>query len=187
MDKHIEELGKPVAWTDAEEMADLNQYSYCTMWSVDKHQPGTDETRKINIYSQEYVDSLLAKLEAAEKEISDWRSIAEAAAQDDADWYKLVDSKNEVIVQLAQGIIKLKDRAEARLLVPDGRKLVPIEPTEGMVIDGFESESWDALISAVLKRKGWPYSCRESAECVTGIYKAMLSAEPVNVGGDNDH
>lgn len=57
--------------------------------------------------------ALLAKLEAAEKEISDWRSIAEAAAQDDADWRKLADSKNEVIVQLAQGIIKLKGRAVA--------------------------------------------------------------------------
>lgn len=48
-------------------------------------------------------------------------------------------------------------------------------PTEDMVIAGFESEAWDALSSAVLKRQGWPYSCRESAECVTGIFKAMLS------------
>lgn len=58
----------------------------------------------------------------AEEELNDWRSIAEEAAQDDADWHKLVNSKNEVIVQLVQGIIKLKDRAEAaeaRLLVPD--------------------------------------------------------------------
>lgn len=55
---------------------------------------------------------LLAKLEAAEKEIGDWRSIAEASAQDDADWHKLADSKNEVISQLAQGIIKLKERVE---------------------------------------------------------------------------
>lgn len=79
------------------------------------------------LYSQEYVDSLLAKLEAAEKEISDWRSIAGAAAQDDADWHKLVNSKNEVIVQLAQGIIKSKDRAEAA----EARRLVPVKlPTD---------------------------------------------------------
>ncbi len=67
------------------------------------------------------IDALLAKLEAAEKEISDWRSIAEAAAQDDADWHNLADSKNEVISHLASGIIQLKERAaaaEARLLVP---------------------------------------------------------------------
>ncbi|EPZ8126233.1 DUF551 domain-containing protein [Yersinia enterocolitica] len=51
-------------------------------------------------------------------------------------------------------------------------------PTEDMAIAGFESEAWDELSSAVLKRQGWPYSCRESAECVTGIFKAMLAAAP---------
>ncbi|WP_145567465.1 hypothetical protein [Yersinia aleksiciae] len=51
-------------------------------------------------------------------------------------------------------------------------------PTEGMVIAGFESGAWNALSSAVLKHQCWPYSCRESAECVTGIFKAMLAAAP---------
>ncbi|WP_145515466.1 Lar family restriction alleviation protein [Yersinia aleksiciae] len=56
--------------------------------------------------------ALKAQLEAAQKEITDWRSVAEAAAQDDAEWHKLADSKNEVISQLAQGIIQLKESAE---------------------------------------------------------------------------
>lgn len=56
-------------------------------------------------------------------------------------------------------------------------------PTEDMVIAGFESGAWDALSSAVLKRQGWPYSCRESAECVTGIFKAMLDAAPEKENG----
>ncbi|EKN5995689.1 hypothetical protein DVQ80_01505 [Yersinia enterocolitica] len=56
-------------------------------------------------------------------------------------------------------------------------------PTEDMVIAGFESGAWDALSSAVLKRQGWPYSCRESAECVTGIFKAMLAAAPEKGNG----
>ncbi|EON3359669.1 hypothetical protein ACNHFS_004719, partial [Yersinia enterocolitica] len=67
---NIEELSKPVAWTNAEELADLKQYSHCTIWSVDRHQPGTDETRKVSIYSQGYVDALIAQLEAAQKELS---------------------------------------------------------------------------------------------------------------------
>lgn len=62
--------------------------------------------------------------------------------------------------------------------VPEGYKLVPVEPTENMVIDGFESEAFEALADAVQDEKGWPYSCRESAECVTGIFKAMLAAAP---------
>lgn len=61
--------------------------------------------------------------------------------------------------------------------IPDGW------PTEDMVIAGFESGAWDALSSAVLKRQGWPYSCRESAECVTGIFKAMLAAAPEKENG----
>lgn len=59
------------------------------------------------------IDQLLAKLEAAEKEIADWRSVAEAAAQDDADWHKLIDSRNDIISRLASGIINLKAQLEA--------------------------------------------------------------------------
>ncbi|EPU8563197.1 hypothetical protein ACVZYT_000916 [Yersinia enterocolitica] len=51
-------------------------------------------------------------------------------------------------------------------------------PTEDMVIAAFESKAFDALIAAVAEHQGWPYSCRESAECVTGIFKAMLAAAP---------
>ncbi|ANI29467.1 hypothetical protein PL78_06390 [Yersinia entomophaga] len=64
------------------------------------------------LYSQEYVDSLLAKLEAAEKEISDWRSVAGAAAQDDADWHKLADTDNEIICKLANALIGADERAK---------------------------------------------------------------------------
>ncbi|HDL6852838.1 TPA: hypothetical protein PXO06_001120 [Yersinia enterocolitica] len=51
-------------------------------------------------------------------------------------------------------------------------------PTEHMVIAGFESDAFDALSLAALRHQGWPYSCRESAECVTGIFKAMIAAAP---------
>lgn len=107
---------------------------------MDKH---TIAHLKTVMSTDQLIDFLADQLAAAEKEIGDWRSIAEASAQDDADWHKLADSKNEVISQLAQGIIKLKERveqnvktlnrvvrqrdkafadiaaAEARLLVPD--------------------------------------------------------------------
>ncbi len=53
------------------------------------------------------------------------------------------------------------------------------EPTEEMVIAGFESEAWDALRSAC---DTWPYSCREAAECVRGIYKAMRAARGEGAG-----
>lgn len=79
---------------------------------------------------------------------------------------------------LQQAIDVAVSQAGNSPVIPEGYKLVPIEPTESMVIDGFESEDFDALADAVLDKKGWPYSCRESAECVTGIFKAMLAAAP---------
>lgn len=70
----------------------------------------------INNDETNIIISLLEQLEAAQKEITDWRSVAEAAAQDDADWHKLVDSKNDVISRLASGIISLKAQMEAAQL-----------------------------------------------------------------------
>lgn len=72
-------------------------------------------------------------------------------------------------------------------VIPDGWKLVPVELTEKMVIHGFESEAFEALTDAVLDKKGWPYSCRESAECVTGIFKAMVEVAPSPGGPDDSH
>ncbi|EPU0352436.1 hypothetical protein ACVT81_004320 [Yersinia enterocolitica] len=64
------------------------------------------------------------KRKAAEKELAEWRSVAEAAAQDDADWHKLTDSKNEVIVNLALGVgllIDCAEKAEAELSAANER------------------------------------------------------------------
>lgn len=69
--------------------------------------------------------------------------------------------------------------------VSSGYKLVPVEPTESMIIDGFESDAFMALADAVNEKNSWPYGCRESAECVEGIFKAMLAAAPTQ-GKDNE-
>ena len=60
--------------------------------------------------------------------------------------------------------------------IPEGYVLVPIEPTEDMRIAGFECDAWDKLGEATSRKQGWPYSCRQSADCVSGIYKAMIEA-----------
>ncbi|WBF44482.1 hypothetical protein [Serratia rubidaea] len=62
--------------------------------------------------------------------------------------------------------------------LPPGYKLAPNEPTESMVIDGFESDAFLSLADAVNEAKGWPYGCAEAAECVTGIFKAMIAGVP---------
>ncbi|MBS0056914.1 hypothetical protein [Yersinia sp. Marseille-Q3913] len=46
------------------------------------------------------LETQIAQREAAQKEITDWRSVAEAMAQDDANWHKLADRNTD----LMQGI-----------------------------------------------------------------------------------
>ncbi|HID3656095.1 TPA: ead/Ea22-like family protein [Serratia marcescens] len=76
---------------------------------------------------------------------------------------------------------------EAKLAEPvsGGYKLVPVEPTENMIIDGFESDAFMALADAVNEKNSWPYGCKESAVCVEGIFKAMLAAAPTQ-GKNNE-
>ncbi|WP_312112027.1 hypothetical protein [Pantoea septica] len=63
--------------------------------------------------------------------------------------------------------------------VPDGWKLVPVEPTEKMVIDGFESapdesfskpEEWEAYEAMS--------GCQQAAHRAKLCYAAMLAAAP---------
>lgn len=86
------------------------------------------------------------------------------------------------------GRAALKDQAENPIPLYTTPQLNSPEipeswPTEHMVIAGFESDAFDALSLAALRHQGWPYSCRESAECVTGIFKAMLAAAPEKENG----
>lgn len=69
------------------------------------------------------------------------------------------------------------DASKAQAASP-GWKPVPVEPTEAMRVAGFESEAWCQLGSAALAKMGWPYSCKQSSECVAEIFKAMLAAAP---------
>lgn len=83
------------------------------------------------------------------------------------------DDIARLLDEVAAEVKALRSRA-----VPASMALVPVEPTIQMQVAGFESEAWDALSDAVLAKKGWPYSCRQSAECVSAIWRAMLGAAP---------
>ena len=54
---------------------------------------------------------------------------------------------------------------------------IACEPTEDMTIAGFECDAMDALSSACVEKGGWPYSCKQSAELVNAVYKAMTEAD----------
>ncbi|CQJ43626.1 TPA: hypothetical protein ACHYPN_002507 [Yersinia enterocolitica] len=114
--------------------------------------------------------------------------IALAARRAEPDWYVVITS-----VGVWQARYKTRSEAESHIkpwhkdfwikelyTTPqlNSPEISEGWPTEDMVIAGFESKAFDALIAAVVEHQGWPYSCRESAECVTGIFKAMLAAAP---------
>ncbi|CAI1820054.1 Uncharacterised protein [Serratia quinivorans] len=63
--------------------------------------------------------------------------------------------------------------------IPDGWKLVPIEPTESMVIDGFESEP-DKFFSDKKEWKAYKEmsGCQQAAHRAKLCWAAMIAAAP---------
>lgn len=57
----------------------------------------------------------------------------------------------------------------------DGAPVDAVLVTDEMRVAGFESEAWELLAAAVSAKRGWPYSCRESAECCEAIFRAMYA------------
>lgn len=91
----------------------------------------------------------------------------------------------------AQKLAAAEERAEvaeARLLVPDGivpdgMKLVPVEPTENMVIDGFESEPDESFSDAAVWEEYEAMSgCEQAAHRAKLCWAAMLAAAPQPAG-----
>ncbi|UAN49729.1 hypothetical protein KGP26_18385 [Serratia sp. JSRIV002] len=168
----------PVAWTDREELA-FNHDMAC-MWTKGM---GINE---VALYTAQTAPAVPTELLDA---------MAEVIRISDRD-HEAWDRAKAAISDCRAAMIQLSGNSEHvsqgytlnSPVIPDGWKLVPIvELTEKMVIHGFESEGFEALADAVQDKKGWPYSCRESAECVTGIFKAMVEVAPSPGGADDSH
>ncbi|HHL2710473.1 TPA: hypothetical protein ACQ39K_001995 [Yersinia enterocolitica] len=92
-------------------------------------------------------------------------------------WKKLAAQRYEKLQDLRTKL----EAAEARLLVPDGMKLVPVEPTEKMVIDGFESEPDESFSDAAVWEEYEAMSgCAQAAHRAKLCWAAMLAAAPNN-------
>ncbi|ARF49617.1 hypothetical protein [Pantoea stewartii] len=99
-------------------------------------------------------------------------------------------SPDAVRAQMAYRVLVEKALTAATALqvsIPDGWKLVPVEPTEEMVIRGFESApsvifSDPADWAAYEAMSGCQQAAHEAKLC----YSAMLAAAPEVNGGKND-
>ncbi len=114
MNKHIDELSKPVAWTDAEELQDMERGYSGYLFKLNPDDRNIDPRRQIMLYSQEYVDALLAKLEAAEKVNSDVIRDANRYRflRDEDSWGEDSNSWN---VETRTGLISSENLMELRL------------------------------------------------------------------------
>ncbi|MHB6324059.1 DUF551 domain-containing protein [Klebsiella pneumoniae] len=92
---------------------------------------------------------------------------------------------SSTLEELAEGIRALHPNAGNSPVIPDGYMMVPKEPTERMVIDGFESEpdetfSEPEVWEAFHKMSG----CEQAAFRARLCWAAMLAAAPQEVKGE---
>lgn len=79
MSDKLEALSQPVAWTDAEELAEMNAGTYADMFNGKHIQ--TDDGQWIALYSQEYVTALLAALKEKDQQLARYSISAGQADQ----------------------------------------------------------------------------------------------------------
>lgn len=87
------------------------------------------------------------------------------------------------LLQQAIDVIVILD--ENSPVIPEGWKLVPIEPTENMIIDGFESEP-DKTFSKpeIWKEYAAMSGCKQAAHRAKLCWAAMLAAAPTPQKGE---
>lgn len=80
---------------------------------------------------------------------------------------------------LRDAIARLNKMELCTLNAPDGWKLVPVEPTEEMIIDGFESRPNESFSEpAVWKKYSQMSGCQQAAYKAQLCWAAMLAAAP---------
>ncbi len=86
---------------------------------------------------------------------------------------------SSTLEELAEGIRALHPNAGNSPVIPDGYVMVPKEPTERMVIDGFESEPDETFSEPRVWEKYQKMSgCQQAAYRARLCYAAMISAAP---------
>lgn len=89
---------------------------------------------------------------------------------------------SNTLAEIAEGIRSLHPTAGNPPVIPEGWKLVPIEPTEDMIVDGFESEPYEAFSDAEEWEKYNTMSgCAQAAHRAKLCWAAMLAAVPAHV------
>ena len=182
-----------VAWTDEQELRDVEKFGCAYLFTVNPITPNADPRRVIKLYTapptpvvpEEMPKGLAGQIVSllahnigdkflAQKIWKACRTAMHLGAE---------HTESRCTMQPASALDSLPSNADSRCsnspVIPDGWKLVPIVPTEKMVIEGFESEpdeffSKSEVWEAYQKMSG----CEQAAHRAKLCWAAMISAAP---------
>ncbi|WP_206616238.1 hypothetical protein [Enterobacter cloacae] len=176
----LDELeAEPVAWTDADELRDVknagNGYLFAIGGEANKF---ADPNRQVMLYTAPPAPVSVPDFGALTKCIVQ-RLVDYGAADDDA-----IASAEEFVYNacraaMLQGAENAESPSSNSPVIPDGWVLVPVEPTEHMIVEGFESwpdeffsdtEVWEAFQEMS--------GCQQSAHLAKLCWAAMIAAAP---------
>lgn len=86
---------------------------------------------------------------------------------------------SDTLAEIAEGIRSLHPNAGNPPVIPEGYVLVPIEPTEDMIVEGFESEPDEDFSDPAVWEKYLAMSgCQQAAHRAKLCWAAMIAAAP---------
>lgn len=171
---------EPLAWTDEEELRDLRAVGFCEMFSVEPISKDADIRRVIPLYRHAQPTPVVPDYASFEEF---WSSFEHPFAEDDelksfaveiwnACRAVMLQSKYRDLSQPVDPQIseyeKIMEQAGNSPVIPDGYALVPVEPTDEMIVAAMDSD--DVTYNESDDTVFYVHHCE--------IYKAMLAAAP---------
>lgn len=159
---------EPVAWTDADELRDVknggNGYLFAIGGEANKF---ADPLRQVMLYTIPPAPTVPDECPA---EIRELMASYSDALFDDEDAHEIWNACRAALLKGTYGNSPV---------VPDGWVMVPIEPTENMIVEGFESEPDESFSDAdVWEAYEAMSGCQQAAHRAKLCWSAMLAGAP---------
>jgi len=159
---------EPVAWTDTDELRDVKNGGIGYLFAIGgEANKFADPRRQVMLYTTPPAPTVPNECPAEIRELM--------ASYSDA----LFDDEDAQVIWNACRAALLKGTYGNSPAVPDGWVMVPVEPTEDMIVNGFESEPNESFSD----EKEWEAyeamsGCQQAAHRAKLCWSAMLTAAP---------
>jgi hypothetical protein len=164
---------KPVAWTDEQELRDVENSGSGYLFTVNPITQYADPFRVIKLFTVPPAP-VVPDEKPMPNPLKMYAVDAVAAISEVRGW-------NACRAAMLQGEAEQPQNSQQNIPknIPEGYALVPIEPTESMIVDGFESEP-DKFFSKPEEWKAYEAmsGCQQAAHRAKLCWSAMLAAAP---------